>query len=384
VGGSGYFDGSGDYLITPTDTAFNFGTGDFTIEFWVYLTNSSATTQTIMGVDLSASTNSIQVWYNNTANKITFNVYGYPTFVSTSTVSINNWIHLAFTRSSGTFKMFINGVQEASGSMANNFANNVFVVGRGYATINAEYFYGYLSNLRVVKGTAVYTSAFTPPTAPLTAIANTSLLLNFTNAGIIDNTMINNIETVGDAKISTTQSKFGGSSMAFDGTGDYLLIADNQFYNFGKDFTIEFWMYANSLSGTIGLFGKRASESNFSPLIVEIASGVLKLYISTDGASWAVSGLSTATLSTATWYHIAMVRSGSTVYLFVNGTSVGSTGTASGALMTNAASVTIGRDSLSPTACVDFNGYLDDFRITRGYARYTANFTPPTAALPTQ
>jgi hypothetical protein len=165
--GSMSFDGVGDYLITQPNTAFTFGTGDFTIECWVYLTNSSATTQTIMGVDLSGSTNSIQIWYNNgsTPNKISFNVYGNPRFDSSSTVSINNWMHLAFTRSSGTFKMFINGVQEATGSLSTNFPNNVFVVGRGYISANQEYFYGYIDDLRVTKGYARYTSNFTPPTS---------------------------------------------------------------------------------------------------------------------------------------------------------------------------------------------------------------------------
>ena len=165
-----YFDGTGDYLITPANTVSNLGTGDFTIEMWVYLTNSSATTQTIMGGDLStqsASTNTIQIWYNNVANKISFNVYGNPRFDSSSSVSINNWMHLAFTRSSGTFKMFINGTQEASGSMSNNLSNNVFLVGRGYISFNQEYFYGYIDDLRITKGYARYTANFTPPTAAL-------------------------------------------------------------------------------------------------------------------------------------------------------------------------------------------------------------------------
>jgi len=173
-GSSMYFDGTGDYLITPANPVSNLGTGDFTIEMWVYLTNSEARTQTIMGGDLStqsASTNTIQIWYNNGAslNKISFNVYGNPRFDSSSSVSINNWMHLAFTRSSGTFKMFINGTQEASGSLPNNLSNNVFVVGRGYISFNQEYFNGYIDDLRVTKGHARYTSNFTPPTSALLA-----------------------------------------------------------------------------------------------------------------------------------------------------------------------------------------------------------------------
>ena len=384
IGGSAYFDGTGDYLITPTDTAFNFGTGDFTIECWVYLTNSSATTQTIMGVDLSASTNSIQVWYNNTANKITFNVYGDPAFVSSSTVSINSWTHLAFTRASGTFKMFINGNQEASGSMTNNFANNKFVVGRGYATIDAEYFYGYLSNLRVIKGTAVYTANFIPSTAPVTAISGTSLLLNYTNAGIVDGTMQNNLETVSDAKISTTQSKFGGSSLSFDGTGDYLKSIATPSTNLSTgDFTIEFWVYPQG-SGYYPcmLWWGNSSDNSYAQIYCSydtVNQDIFLLCGSTAGG-WLINTNGGAITPNA-WQHIAIVRYGSAFTLYKNGVST-LTGTSSAALGPVAPTTNYIGARVNNTQY--FTGYIDDLRITRGYARYTANFTPPTSAAQTQ
>ena len=374
IGGSGYFDGTGDYLITPTDTAFNFGTGDFTIEFWVYLTNSSVTTQTIMGVDLSASTNSIQVWYNNTANKITFNVYGYPTFVSTSTVSINTWIHLAFIRSSGTFKMFINGNQEASGSMTNNLANNVFVIGRGYASISAEYFYGYVSNLRVIKGTAVYTASFTPPTAPVTAISGTSLLLNYTNAGIIDNTMINNLETVGNAQISTAQNKFGSGSMYFDGNGDKLFIPSSPNFAFGTgDFTVEAWVYLNAIPSALTYPPIFEVGANF--YVNFRGNGSVAL---TDNA--VVYAQSSSSLVINTWYHVAVVRASGSSKVYING--AGGTAVACTVSFTQD-TASIGGGGNGAGSPFYLNGYIDDLRITKGIARYTSNFTSPTSAFPT-
>ena len=374
IGGSGYFDGTGDYLITPTSTAFTFGTGDFTIECWAYFTNSSATTQTIMGADLSVSTGSIQVWYNNTANKITFNVYGNPQFVSSSNVSINNWIHLAFTRSSGAFKMFINGVQEASGAMTNNLPNNKFVIGRGYATIDAEYSYGYISDVRVVNGTAVYTSNFVPPTTPLTAITNTSLLLNYTNAGIYDASTLSNLETVGDAKLSHAVSKFGGTSMYFDGTGDCLLAPSSPNFDFGTgDFTIEMWInFTNVTSTWQAIIGRAYTLTGGWRLYKNDANNQLRWYnsgtplISTTGS----------TLANNTWGHIAVVRNNGTTTIYIDGVNRGSASDSTNYNPGNYA-VEIGKGVV--TSEYPVTGYIDDLRITKGYARYTSNFTAPTS-----
>ena len=374
IGGSGYFDGAGDFLTAPANTAFNLGTGDFTIECWVYLTNSTATTQSIMGIGDTGTTNDIQLWYNNAANKITFNVYGNPRFDSSSTVTTGNWIHLACTRASGTFKLFINGAQEATGSLGNNLSNNVLVIGRPYASLpNNEYFYGYISNLRIVKGTAVYTSAFTPPTTPVTAISGTSVLTNFTNAGIIDNAMMNDLETIGNAQISTTQSKFGSSSMYFDGTGDYLSISNNRILDQIGDYTYECWYYRAG-TGTGGM----------DILCLKNVSDMLYMFVDQTTFKFGINRHNTGTLfngttvtATNTWYHVAMCRSGSTVRLFVNGIQEGST-----SYSTNVAGSAQTYIAGFPTG-YSMNGYIDDLRVTKGYARYTANFTPPTAALPT-
>jgi hypothetical protein len=102
--------------------------------------------------------------------------------------------------------------------------------------------------LRLVKGTAVYSGAtLTVPTTPLTAITNTSLLLDFTNAGIFDAATINDGQTVGNAQVSTTVAKFGTTSMSFDGTGDWLTIIDKPELRFGTaPFTVEGWINCSS------------------------------------------------------------------------------------------------------------------------------------------
>ena len=137
--------------------------------------------------------------------------------------------------------MFVNGALENTQTFSGSYNAGLGGLRSGWSTWDGAggYFSGYTSNLRMIKGTALYTSAFTPPTAPLTAVTSTSLLLLGTNAGIYDGAMQNNLTTVGDAKISTTQSKFGGSSIFFDGTGDYLFIPKTHSFLFGGgNFTI--------------------------------------------------------------------------------------------------------------------------------------------------
>jgi hypothetical protein len=193
-----------------------------------------------------------------------------------------------------------------------------------------------------------------------------------TNAGIIDNTMINNLETVGDAKISTTQSKFGGSSMFFDGFGDYLTIPNSVNLQFGTgDFTVEFWAYVTGGSSWRAFVSKGAADTGWSVIINNTGYWAFSDTGNNYGGSVAVTNNS--------WTHIAFTRSGTTVKLFVNGTQALSTTLSTNFNQTEQMVIGAGRDTTIP-----ITGYIDDLRITKGVARYTTTFTPPTAAFPTQ
>jgi len=215
-GGSGYLNGSTDYLTTPTNTAFAFGTGDFTIEFWIYL---NATGGILLDFRPSTTNGVYPTIYNpGGATTIAFLTDSANRIVSASGVIVTGtWIHVAVSRSSGSTKMFVNGSQVGSTyTDSNNYLAGTSrpVIGASGFDLTGN-FNGYISNLRLVKGTAVYTANFTPPTAPVTAITNTSLLLNCTNAGIYDAAVQNNAITVGDAQASTTVSKWSPTSMKF-------------------------------------------------------------------------------------------------------------------------------------------------------------------------
>ena len=186
VGGSVLFDGSGDYLSVASSSDFTLGTGDFTIEFWAYPSNftnrgtfydsrpSSGTTGITIGHE--SSSGEIKVYMNASS--------GSDIAVQSTDFNTGSWQHVAVTRESGTVKLFIGGVLKDTGTAADDM-NNTNAVNIGYKTNSSSsfnYYNGYISNFRIVKGTAVYTSNFTVTSSPLTAITNTKLLIcNDTN-----------------------------------------------------------------------------------------------------------------------------------------------------------------------------------------------------------
>jgi hypothetical protein len=234
----------------------------------------------------------------------------------------------------------------------------------------ATFYNGYISDLRVVIGTAVYTSTFTPPTAPLTAITNTQLLTNMTNAGIYDNAMMEDWLTVGSAQVSTSVKKYGTGSLSFPTTGDYLssLVAPTSSFGTGN-FTVEGWMYFNTVGSDMTLFtGATSGDVSIRIVSSQIRIGILS--VSWDTAS------ATQSFSTGTWYHFAVVRNAGTITFYLNGTSIGSGANTNAYNVTNVATIA------QTGGGAHLDGYIDDLRITKGYARYTANFTPPTSAFP--
>jgi hypothetical protein len=375
-GGSGYFDGSGDYLSLAGNTAFTMP-GDFTAEAWVYCNGYTNDYAAIFGFSSDSESTGWNILVR-TNGRLHFNVA--MTFTdATGTLPLNQWTHVALVRSgsgSGNVKLYVNGVADATTLTVTATATSPSTVMLGsYPGITSRAFNGYIMDARIVKGTAVYTANFTPPTAPLTAITNTSLLTNFTNAGIIDNAEMNNLETVGNAQISTAQSKFGGGSMLFDGTGDYLVpngAGTNLGFVFGTgDFTIEFWVYfISGLGSDIVLYDSRPLSTNgVYPTLYVNSSSQLSYVVS--GADRITSG---SAFSATQWYHIALCRSGTSTRMFINGVQVGSTYSDSNNYLNPARRPVIAINGFNETAA-PLNGYIDDLRITKA-ARYTTSFTP--------
>ena len=208
-----------------------------------------------------------------------------------------------------------------------------------------------------------------------------SLLLPFngSNGATSTSDSSNNNSTVtfvGTSQISTAQSKFGGSSMLFDGNSDYLTVTNSSFSSLntsGSTFTIEFWVYFSSITGDQSPVNNYSGSSG-GLLINKNSSHVITVNLSGDGAD--ITG--TTTVSAGQWYHIALSGSSGSYKLFLNGTQEGSTYT--GSLGGGSSTYQIGAFYWSSTFYYGVNGYLDDIRFTAGLARYTSGFTPPTTA----
>jgi hypothetical protein len=231
-----------------------------------------------------------------------------------------------------------------------------------------------------------------PPTDP--DFASVSLLLHGdgTNGSttITDNSPSpKTVTAVGNAQISTAQSKFGGASIAFDGNGDYLTVPDNADFEFGSgNFTVEMWIYPTSGTNTFRCFvakSNRNSGGGQGSFICQISNAnKLQMLFDKDatGDTWDIDVQGTTTVALNTWHHIAVVRSGNVFTAYLNGVSE-ATATSSIALVDNAQLLVIGAlGYTSPPFVSLFTGYIDELRITKGISRYNAAFTPPTAPFP--
>jgi hypothetical protein len=380
VGGSGYFDGTGDYLGGIPSTVYDFTTlEDFSIEFWTYLTSVPSS----FGFTGGNASSAFGFVYDTGAGYLKIQKAAVSNVLTTTYVLLpNQWYHIVGCRQSGTLSIFVNGVRQATVADTTSFASTDGFVGgnTGFAAVT-----GYISNFRILTGNSAYnpsSTTLTIPTAPVTAITNTAVLLSCTNAGIFDSAAKNVYETFNTAAVSTAQAKWGTTSMAFNGTTDYIVNPSNALVSaWGSgDFTVEGWWYANNLNGGPPLWTNSTSHSDDGNSVYLYANG--SVGYGKVGTNEIAS--TTGVFVINVWNHVAVVRSGATVYLYVNGVSVASGAAATYVNQTAIAPITIGRQyQNSPTY---YNGYVDDFRVTKGYARYPSGttFTPPIEAFPLQ
>lgn len=374
-GGSAYFDGSS--RLNTTSTYVSVGSGDFTLESWIYPT-AIADNKTIFDTREAANSTLGFDFALGSTNGLFMYCNGYQ--ITGAALQTNTWYHVALVRSGNVHRIYLNGNTYGSALTAsNNYTNTTAYIGGSYA--GGDYFSGYISNLRVIKGTAVVPTSATLPTAPLSAVANTSLLLNFADGGVVDATGKNNVVTVSNAGVSLAQKKYGSGSYYFNGSTDGLSVLNKPYLNLSKDFTVEFWVNFTTKPAAIQTLCGKWGTTNYGWLVQVNGSTNTLIWTGGTGSGFGATITNSWTPSLSTWYHIAFVRSGTTITGYVNGTALSTTGTNNTDVNTSTSNVGVGINLDGNIQ--KFNGYIDDLRVTNGIARYTSNFTVP-ATHPTQ
>lgn len=264
--------------------------------------------------------------------------------------------------------MFVNGALIGTRPTSGTIGSNTNAPNIGRRIDGSYYLDGAISNLRIVKGTAVYTAAFTPSTEPLTAVPGT-VLLTAQSRRFHDNSIANRIITPVNTLKVTAQSPFAfteyntatmGGSAYFDAVDDYLNIPS---ITLPGEFTLQAWVYIVPKVSTqyIVLFG---GTTNHQFALNQASTG-----ISMHGGS-VTTYSSAGVMNKNEWNHVAWSRSGTTVRMFINGKQVATT--------TSNANILITRIGQYFTGGYNMPGYVADAEIT-STALYTADFTPPGA-----
>lgn len=391
--GTALLDGSGDFLTWPSDTAFDIGTGDFTLEMFVRPSATISRVENLWVGSVSSATG----LYVTAAGKIAWWVDGIGNIITgTTTLAANTWYYVAAKRESGTLSLHLgtSGSTTSEGSTSNTSSYNFSSFALGKGGFNNTWT-GRMDEVRLTKGVArnvstVPTVAF-PNSVDGTdpSFANVELLLHCdgTNGSTTftdSSSPAKTITAFGNAQISTTTPKFGTGKGLFDGSGDYLEVSSSADFEFGTGlFTVDLWL--NTTQGTgfhqpIGQFFASPLDGEWSlrPKNQGGSGGGIGIaYRTSSGFVDANSGFD---VNDGNWHFIRLVRESSTVLrLYVDGTMrVNHTISASQSLGRTGRGLRLGRNENDANAY--YNGSIDEVRITKGIARPGSEV--PTAAFP--
>jgi hypothetical protein len=296
------------------------------------------------------------------------------------------WTHVAVTRVGTAFKLYIDGTLAASGtsSEAFDFSPTATYIGKNGWDGAAGELNAYIDDFRITKGLARYTSDFTPPisASPIglptpvdVRYSQVALLINADGAAVVDeSTPAKTLSSVGLASLSSVDSKVGSGGLYFNGAGSYFSTPHNTVLSLaGSDFTIEAWVNTNTIASVRSIIRKGVSvtyDTGYFAGLDATGKPFIRIGVTTGNEVF----VSSTAVTAGSWNHVAFTKEGTTVRVFLNGTSVAS-GTLVGAFADNTDPLVIGNDPAN--ADRDWFGYMDAIRITNGTARYTTGFTAP-------
>ena len=393
------FDGDEDFLSVPDSADWNFGTGDFTVDFWVNGATAAWEDDAFFWTqwDDNQDFAGMRIRTNGDVNLLvkesgsaTINL----DFTSVS-MPLKRWFHFALVRStSGTnrFMVFIDGelIQTINSALTWPDISGAFLIGDDNYNAGKE-FTGYMDEFRVSKGVARWTADFTPETTEYASDANTMLLIHsnttmgsttFTDSssGAHTITANGNVKNIAP-KIGTGMGVFDGSDMCEVPYAPWSQIGSG-------DFTMECWVYFNTLPASGEASDPRIFNSSNDSWWFRVApySGSHRLDVGTDQPSTLTSFYGTVTaFTTGQWYHIAASRTGTgntNLKLWVDGVDQSASEQAGGSSWNYSIDTSrffIGGDETSSSSGNYIDGYIDEVRVSRTN-RYTSNFTPSTTA----
>ncbi|MBP7830399.1 MAG: choice-of-anchor D domain-containing protein, partial [Kiritimatiellae bacterium] len=375
-GSAAYFNGTSSYLAMPDSEDWNFGSGDFTVDFWAKGTPSYVVQLGDVGGSPLISYGAAGSLYLST-DGVNWDIASDVSMGGTSV----EWAHYAVARSGNNFYTFKNGVLISSFSSSSTIwrPNGEIRIGRA----GSGYHNGWIDELRISKGIARWTSNFTPPTSAHTTDAYTKLLLHF-DGNVNDSsgtgkTVTNNGVVPGTA---LPEGLSGNGAVYVDGNGDYLTTPDSADWALGSgDFTFQWWYKPATPSGTHGgFFNQYAANNGFG--MYHLNFNKIRFYSDPGGVTVALYERSWTPVLNQ-WYHMALVRQGTNLLLFIDGTrqtwtSIGTALSPGATLPDNSSAFEIGcaRDSGGRYYAA---GYLKNFMVAKGRALWTSDFAPPDA-----
>lgn len=401
-GGSGYFDGSSDWLTRPN---IAFGANPFTIEGWFYLANTNNNAH-FWGQSNGTGVNPRCTFYMDGTNLIfdTGSVSG--TVLSTAATNIrrNAWHHIVVCRSgtgANQTALFIDGNRVTTGTSGNLSAiTGTFNVGYTGDASAGQSWLGNIASFRVLAGTDIYgagNTTITVPTIALPPAANCQLLLLFNNSTFNDLAAKQTWIPAGTVTLSSAQSRSGGASLFFPSAGNYLATRTPQIYTIGP-FTWECWYWSLDTSKFHAFWCTTGTWYGTGIRVFGLWPGQGFSYYGYTQGYTNVGGYATSQIPAANqWVHYAVTRDSTNTWrFFINGNLVSHTriqmtwnGNNFGPSLDEGIPLTGFNVGFVPTAGPgaggtppgETTGYLEDMRIT-AECRYTANFTPPTSPLP--
>ena len=376
------FDGSGsDFVELQSSDDWNFGTGDFTIDFRIRF-NALGNFPLI---DMGGSLGQGLFIRTNEVGSNQFNVYiEAERYTWAWAWTTGRFYHIAIVRNGDTLTLYVDGTSQGNHNIAGRaIPSGILRIGEITAGGTYQEMNGFIDEVRFSTGVARWTSDFTPPMSPYVSDANTTLLLHFDgDASDSGHTMTFN----GDPTVSNTVSKWDGS-YAFDGNGDYVTVPDSDDWDFGSaDFTIDFWVRSTAAYQMPCMLNKAAcGVPGDQAFVMFLNSGAVDGRVRItffDAAQDRYDLWSVTPVTGGPWHHLATVRNGRDLSLYIDGNHEHTIQLpAEDTVMhENDMDLEIGVHYNQGT-CVNnyFQGNLDELRVSKGIARWTSDFAPPVA-----